>query len=174
MRAALLAGLLAAAGIAAAQTSDDTVGGLESLNGTPLPSFPLEGGVLPLDGDSVETIEGGIVVEELTIQSEEPVDQAVAEAGGAVLRGLDKVSGAVTDLDLGVGETGRVGKLTVSLGECRYPVANPTGDAYAWVEISADGIATPQFRGWMVASSPALSALDNPRYDVWVIRCRSS
>jgi hypothetical protein len=23
----------------------------------------------------------------------------------------------------------------------------------------------------MVASSPALSALDHPRYDVWVLRC---
>jgi hypothetical protein len=26
----------------------------------------------------------------------------------------------------------------------------------------------------MVASSPALSALDHPRYDVWVMRCSSS
>ena len=27
------------------------------------------------------------------------------------------------------------------------------------------------FDGWMIASSPALNALDHPRYDVWVIGC---
>ena len=30
------------------------------------------------------------------------------------------------------------------------------------------------FKGWMFASSPALSALDHPRYDVWVLSCSSS
>ena len=30
------------------------------------------------------------------------------------------------------------------------------------------------FDGWMIASSPALSALDHPRYDVWVLRCSST
>ena len=29
----------------------------------------------------------------------------------------------------------------------------------------------PRFSGWMFASSPALSALDHPRYDVWVVSC---
>jgi len=29
----------------------------------------------------------------------------------------------------------------------------------------------PVFKGWMIASSPALNALDHPRYDVWVLRC---
>ena len=27
------------------------------------------------------------------------------------------------------------------------------------------------FSGWMLASSPALNALEHPRYDVWVLRC---
>ena len=27
------------------------------------------------------------------------------------------------------------------------------------------------FSGWMFASSPGLSALEHPVYDVWVIRC---
>ena len=27
------------------------------------------------------------------------------------------------------------------------------------------------FEGWMIASSPALMALDHPRYDVWALRC---
>ena len=30
------------------------------------------------------------------------------------------------------------------------------------------------FAGWMIADSPALNALDHPRYDVWVLRCITS
>ena len=29
------------------------------------------------------------------------------------------------------------------------------------------------FSGWMFASSPAVSALDNPVYDVWVLDCKT-
>ena len=93
------------------------------------------------------------------------------EAPGAILRGLDKVSGTVTDIDLQAGESAEYGTLTVALGECRVPVGNPTGDAFAHLTVTVDGFEAPTFDGWMIASSPALSALDHPRYDVWVIRC---
>jgi hypothetical protein len=98
----------------------------------------------------------------------------VASATGALLRGLDKVSGEVTDLDMSVGETVRLGRLDVTLGDCRYPVDDPSGDAFAFLTIEVEGLSEPAFEGWMIASSPALSALDHPRYDVWVMRCRSS
>lgn len=98
----------------------------------------------------------------------------VATAPGAVLRGLDKVSGDVTDLTLGPGETARLGRIEVTLDECRYPEANPAGDAFAHLTVRSDGVDGPVFDGWMIASSPALSALDHPRYDVWVMRCVTS
>lgn len=100
--------------------------------------------------------------------------EAVASASGAVLRGLDKVSGEITDLTLQVGQTARVGRLEVSLGDCRYPVENPAGDAYAWLEIRREGAGAATFAGWMIASSPALNPLDDSRYDLWVIRCANS
>lgn len=37
---------------------------------------------------------------------------------------------------------------------------------------SEDEPAGPLFSGWMFASTPGLSALEHPVYDVWVIRCR--
>lgn len=103
-------------------------------------------------------------------QEDDP-QQDVSQAAGAVLRGLDKVSGVVTDFELVAGAEAMLGYLTVRLGQCRFPTGNPAGDAYAWVEIEKPGEAAPIFAGWMVASSPALSALDHPRYDVWVLRC---
>lgn len=99
--------------------------------------------------------------------------QNVARAGGAMLRGLDKVSGRTTDLPLKVGEVTRYGRLEVRLGECRYPADAPSSDAYAQLTISDLSQNVTLFSGWMIASSPALSALDDARYDVWVISCQS-
>ncbi len=166
MRALLVLALLAAVPASAQEF------GLPGIDTEPLPDFSAE-------PPAEETIGGGIVVETLDVGpgAAEPRAApriAVQEAPGAVLRGLDKVSGRVTDLELSVGETASFGKLTVALDDCRVPVENPTGDAYAHLTVRAEGMEKPAFDGWMIASSPALSALDHPRYDVWVIRCRMS
>ncbi len=97
--------------------------------------------------------------------------EAVEIGQGAVLRALDKITGDVTDFDLRPGATVRMGRIEISLGECRYPEGNPAGDAYAYLTVQEEGRETPVFSGWMIASSPALNALDHSRYDVWVLRC---
>lgn len=98
----------------------------------------------------------------------------VASAPGAVVRGLDKMSGETTDFSIRSGEKVPFGRLTIAVSDCRYPVDDPTSNAYAHLTITQDDGGTPVFSGWMIASSPALSALDHPRYDVWVLRCMSS
>ena len=92
-------------------------------------------------------------------------------ADGAILRGLDKVSGEVIDFGLKSGETYLLWKMDIKLSECRYPVNNPVGDAFAHLTISQDKSESDLFRGWMIASSPALNPLEHARYDVWVLRC---
>ena len=99
--------------------------------------------------------------------------QQVNEGRGAVLRGLDKLSGALTDLEIADGDSRVYGKLLVSVEDCRFPSGNPAGNAFAHVTIR-DTVSADKpvlFSGWMVAGSPALNALDHPRYDVWVLRC---
>ncbi len=93
---------------------------------------------------------------------------------GAKLRGLDKVSGEVIDLELAVGARAQIGRIEVALGACRYPEDNQTGEAFAWLEVVDPLRSNKVFQGWMIASSPALSAMDHARYDVWVIRCTSA
>lgn len=95
-------------------------------------------------------------------------------APGAVLRSLDKFSGTVVDLEMSVGQTQSFERLQITLTECRYPAGNPAGDAYAAVQIIEVAREGAVFSGWMIASAPALSAMDHPRYDVWVIRCTTS
>ena len=60
------------------------------------------------------------------------------------------------------------------MGECRFPTGNPSGDAYMLLTIHYNNAPEPIFRGWMIASAPALNALDHQRYDVWALRCTTS
>lgn len=94
-----------------------------------------------------------------------------SDAQGGVVRVLDKITGAVTDLNLGRGQAQTLGRLTVLMDECRYPTDDPASDAFVHLTLTDDLQKSVVFSGWMVASSPALSALDHPRYDVWALRC---
>ena len=108
--------------------------------------------------------------EDPTLPPEAPQVTAVSAQGG-VVRLLDKINGTLTDLELRNGEKQEVGLLTITLGDCRYPSDNPAGDAFALVTIRTSQDEAPVFEGWLIASAPALNAMDHPRYDVWALRC---
>ena len=93
------------------------------------------------------------------------------QAPAGLLRWLDKVSGETADVELSRGQSAVWGRLTIQMDDCRYPAEDPSSDAYAHLTIRDSLVKEPVFSGWMIASSPALSALDHARYDVWVLRC---
>lgn len=93
---------------------------------------------------------------------------------GAVLRSLDRITGEVMDHEVQSGESFTRAKITVDLAECRFPEGEPEGEAFARMVIRDSSLEKPVFDGWMIASSPALSALEHPRYDVWVLKCMTS
>lgn len=98
-------------------------------------------------------------------------NQMTLLADNVQLRGLDTLNGTTQDIPLRVGETVRFGYLEITAETCRIPEDDPQGDAYAFLRIRDLREDAPRFSGWMFASSPALSALDHPRYDVWVVSC---
>ena len=100
--------------------------------------------------------------------------EATKLAEGTVLRSLDKVGGVSNDNTLRQGETLKLGNLLVIVGECRYPLANPSGDAFSYLTVKNEVGSKDFFKGWMIASSPALNALDHVRYDIWPLRCTTS
>ena len=112
---------------------------------------------------------------QLTIDPNPNVDAGppVVQAPGAVLRALDKSLGQSTDIEITPGQTVVLGRIAVRLLECRYPEDAPGSEAFAHLQIM-DLEGQRLFDGWMIASSPALSALEHPRYDVWVLRCNTS
>ncbi|MSO71201.1 MAG: DUF2155 domain-containing protein [Alphaproteobacteria bacterium] len=95
---------------------------------------------------------------------------------GAVLQGLDKITARVRSLELEFGETLVFGTLRITLRACRKAPPEDAPEAVAFLEITE--VRPPQFpirifSGWMFASSPALSALEHPVYDVWVTDCKN-
>lgn len=152
-------------------------------SGSPLVLGPIEESPLEL-GPEGEAGDSPLAFDEvgdespLTLGPENSTTATIdipAETGsGAVVRALDKLSGKHADLEIAPGGHARFGRIDVMLGECRYPAENPEGDAFAYLEIRDEDADAPAFAGWMIASSPALNALDHRRYDVWVIRCTTS
>ncbi len=97
--------------------------------------------------------------------------QDVAIGKGAMLRGLDKTNAEVRDLEVANGGEVFFGTLSIRMTECRYPEGDQAADAYAYLVIRDIPREKTMFSGWMIASSPALNALEHPRYDVWILNC---
>ncbi len=97
----------------------------------------------------------------------------MVDAPKARLRGLDMLTNTVNDFEIRVGETLAFKRLIVTLEACRYPRGGISEEAYAYLRIRDRREDEDRFTGWMIASSPALSALDHPRYDIWVLSCNT-
>lgn len=96
----------------------------------------------------------------------------------AVLRGLDKITARITTFEAPIGREVAFGTLRILAFACRKRPPEEPPEVAVFLEISehrvGDDLPTPLFTGWMFASSPALSALEHPVYDVWVIDCKTS
>lgn len=94
-----------------------------------------------------------------------------------VLQGLDKVTARISTIEAPLNEVVRFGTLEIIVRSCRKspPEEPPESVAFLDVwEVRQGQPTTSLFRGWMFASSPALSALEHPVYDVWVLDCKAS
>lgn len=116
---------------------------------------------------------GDQYVEEV-IEVEKPISRSISQPV-ALLRGLDKISGRVTDFRAEVGAPTVYGRLTIIVEDCRTPPGEDAPDAFVFLRIAdTKQNGAEVFSGWMFASSPALSAMDHQRYDVWVLSCSAS
>lgn len=91
------------------------------------------------------------------------------------LRSLDKITARTMTFEAKVGSTVRFGEIFIKVQSCRKPPPVEKSEAAAFLQVwqSNEVKETSKwiFSGWMFASSPALSAMDHPVYDVWVLDC---
>ena len=93
------------------------------------------------------------------------------ETDVALLQALDKTTGRTSFLTVKVDEPYTYGDLTVLVKRClkRPPEETPENSVFLTVtENEGDEV----FHGWMFSSDPALSAMDHPVYDIWVLACK--
>ncbi len=95
----------------------------------------------------------------------------------AILQGLDKVTARISSIEAPVDGAVRFGTLRIVVRTCRTRPPEDPPETTAFLEI--DEVRRGErpvrlFSGWMFASSPALSSLEHPVYDVWVKSCRTS
>ena len=92
----------------------------------------------------------------------------------ALLQGLDKITARVSTFEAPISETVQFGTLRITARHCHKRPPTEPPESAAFLEVQDRHPDTPPvdlFTGWMFASSPALSALEHPVYDVWVLDC---
>jgi hypothetical protein len=95
----------------------------------------------------------------------------------AVLQALDKVTARISIVDAPIDQTVKFGTLEIKARYCRKTPPEETPESVAFLEIDEvrrGETATRRFSGWMFASSPAVSAMEHPVYDVWVVDCKNA
>jgi hypothetical protein len=96
----------------------------------------------------------------------------------AVLQGLDKITARVSKFEAPVDARVRFGTLSIRVRDCEKSPPEETPESAAFVEIDetrpGEDKARRVFSGWMFASSPALSALEHPVYDVNLLDCKAA
>jgi hypothetical protein len=91
-----------------------------------------------------------------------------------LLQGLDKITARVSQIKVPVGGTVTFGALQITARACDKHPPEEAPEAAAFlevVEVKPDEKPVQRFSGWMFASSPALSALEHPVYDLIVLDC---
>ena len=97
------------------------------------------------------------------------------EGDTVVLQGMDKVTARVWSFEAPTGRTVRFGTLEIVVQKCERtpPEEPPESAAYLDIyEAKPNEARIELFHGWMFASSPGLSGLEHPVYDVWGLGCK--
>jgi len=116
----------------------------------------------------------GAVVSVAAMTSAFALDYRPAEI--AQLQGLDKITARISTFEVPVGQMAKFGTLSIRVDACYRTPPEERPESASFLEISdqredASGTVDQLFSGWMFASTPGLSALEHPVYDVWVKEC---
>ena len=94
----------------------------------------------------------------------------------ATMQALDKITARISTLAAPVGEPRQFGTLEVMVQRCVFHPPEETPENAAFVVIRDLGYdpsvpPTDVFSGWIFSSSPAISALEHPVYDITILAC---
>lgn len=96
-------------------------------------------------------------------------------ASKVIIQGLDKITGRVFTIETSVGKSFNFGRLRILTHRCYKTAPEEMPESIAEIDIYEKMPHIDEerliFKDKMYASSPAVSALDHPVYDIWVKDC---
>ena len=94
------------------------------------------------------------------------------------LQALDKITARISTLEVAVGTLQMFGTLEITVEKCAFHPPEEPPESAAFLTIRDIGYGNQPtktaFAGWMFASSPAVSALEHPVYDITILACTAS
>ncbi|MDB9915393.1 DUF2155 domain-containing protein [Alphaproteobacteria bacterium] len=95
------------------------------------------------------------------------------EGNKVIIQGLDKITARIETFEIFVGQSYKFGVLDIFVKRCVFskPIDKPESLAFLKINDNSDRLSEVKFRGWMFASSPALSALQDSVYDISILAC---
>ena len=95
--------------------------------------------------------------------------------GNSVIFGaLDKITAKFSEFEIKVKNSFKFGSLNIEVFQCQKRPPEEIPEDFALIRI-IDEInllePTVVFSGWMLSSSPSLSPLEHPTYDIWIKEC---
>ena len=94
----------------------------------------------------------------------------------AQIQALDKITARISTLSASIGDPIRFGTLEIVIQRCAFRPPEEPPENVAFLEITDLGHDETApggqvFSGWMFSSSPAVSAVEHPVYDVTLLDC---
>ena len=96
-------------------------------------------------------------------------------ANVAILQGLNKITAKTSEFEIKVDDSVEFGKLTIIVRKCWQAPADQRPESKILLEIYEninEDTKNKIFYGWMFASSPSISSLEHPIYDVTALGCK--
>lgn len=91
------------------------------------------------------------------------------------LGALDKITAKFSEFDVEVDKSANFGSLEIKIFSCYKRPPEEIPEDFVLMKISDNiNIENPLtiFYGWMLSSSPSISPLEHPIYDIWVKDCK--
>ena len=86
---------------------------------------------------------------------------------------LDKISNKLTEKSIKVNESGSLGTLNIKVYSCFTEPPNEIPEDYVLIDVQ-DNFHDEDisiYKGWMISSSPDVTPLEHPIYDLWLLGC---
>lgn len=102
-----------------------------------------------------------------------PTTEALGRA--ATIQVLNKITARTSNLEIRAGTSEKFGNIKVKIKDCWKAPPEEKPEVATLLEISEEKKGEDVrkiFHGWMFASSPAISALEHPVYDIVILDCK--